>query len=345
MVCESNNIQVSSSVCHFFYGAFGLSNLGNKIIDTENQINSADNRLVSVQSKIEQHLQRIEFLRARITELQQRRQEASQRIEKLREQKNLFAEDLTGYESEQANCKKMLEEKNRTAVQLQKTIQQADKECTSLEADLEDEKSGIIDIVRMTAQLHNEVQSISVYRDNLSSQKDRLFGRAKSAREELEKLLTEKAQHKARLDDIEKVLDELQQNLDSKRKEAEEINAVLEADGRRLANSKEARSALNSELVILTDMENRREGLNSAVKKILAERANKFDYIGGILADIVAADVEYATAVEAALEGQTDTLVVNNTDRLLADIETIEKLDGRVNFICTDRIKPFVEWY
>ena len=320
-----------------------MSSLGNKIIDTENQINHADNRLVSVQSKIEQHLQRIEFLRTRITELQQRKQDAAQRIEKLNEQKNIFAEDLTRYKAEQANCEKMLEEKGRASEQLQKTIQEVNKECTSLEADLEDEKSGIIDIVRMTAQLHNEVQSISVYRDNLSSQKDRLFGRAKSAREELEKLLTEKAQHKARLDDIEKVLDELQQSLDSKRKETEEISDLLESDNKRLAHSKEARSALSSELTVLTDMENRREGLNNAVKNILAERPNKFDYVEGILADIVVADVEYATAVEAALEGQTDTLVANDTNRLLADTETIEKLDGRVNFICADKIEPFVD--
>ena len=61
---------------------------------------------------------------------------------------------------------------------------------------MEDEKSGIIDIVRRTAQLHNEVQSISVYRNNLSNQKERLASRANTTRQELEKLLTEKAQQR-----------------------------------------------------------------------------------------------------------------------------------------------------
>jgi len=78
-----------------------------------------------------------------------------------------------------------------------KAIQEINGECTALEADLEDEKSGIIDIVRRTAQLHNEVQSISVYRDNLTSQKDRLADRATTPKTELEKLLTEKAQHQS----------------------------------------------------------------------------------------------------------------------------------------------------
>jgi chromosome segregation protein len=319
-----------------------MSGLGQKITETENELNRTGNCLVAVQSKIEQNLQRIEFLRTRITELQQRKENAEKRIEKLQEQKNLFESNLKQYGVELINGEKMLEEKNRDAEQLQKAIQQIDAECACLNADLEDEKSGIIDIVRRTAQLHNEVQGICIYRNNLSSQKDRLSGRAETSQAELEKLLTEKAQHGARLGDIEKVLGELQQSLDSKHKETEEISKLIAADNKRLAQSKEERSALNSELSVLADMETKREGLNNAVKSILQSRT-KFDYVEGILAEAIAADVEYANAVEAALEGRTDALVINNTSRLMADKETIEKLKGRVNFVCTDKIEPFVD--
>ena len=321
-----------------------MSELGQRIIETENKINHTDNSVVSVQSKIEQQLQRIEFLQTRVTELEQRKGHASERVEKLREQKKLFDDDSIQYRDEQKNCEKMLEEKGEAIEQLQKSTQQITTECTLLEAELEDEKSGIIDIVRRTAQLHNEIQSTCVYRTNLSSQKDRLSSRAETAKEELEKLLTEKAQHNARLGDIEKVLGELQQNLDSKRKEAKQIDNLMAASSQRLNHSKEVRSALGSELSILTDMENRREGLNSAVKDILQKaKNNEFDYVEGVLADIIAADVEYANAVEAALEGKTDALVINNTGKLLADTKTIGKLDGRVNFICTDKTRPFTD--
>ena len=211
-----------------------MSKLGEQIIETEHKLNLANNALVSAESKIEQQLQRIEFLRARVSELQQRKESARQKIEKLQEQKSLFTANLTQYKSELTNCENMLEEKGSSVEQIQKTIQEINSDCASLEADLEDEKSGIIDIVRRTAQLHNEIQSISVYRNNLSNQKDRLAGRAQTAKSELEKLLTEKAQHKTRLDDIEKVLDELQQNLESKRKESDGIDSLLAADNKRL---------------------------------------------------------------------------------------------------------------
>jgi len=323
-----------------------ISELGEKIIDTEHKLGEMGNRLVSVQSKIEQRLQRIEFLRTRIAEAEQRKSSAAERIEKLQEQKNVFESDSAQYRVELGSCERTLDEKSREVEQIREAIGQVNAECASLEAHLEDEKSGIIDIVRRTAQLHNEIQSISVYRSNLSNQKERLAGRAERARAELEKLLTEKAQHKVRLGDIEKVLSELADNLEAKRERTEEIDALIAADNKRQAHSKEVRSALSSELTILTDMERRCEGLRAGVKNILQSRSaggGRLDYVEGVLADIIEADVEYANAAEAALEGRTDALVINSTDRLLADTETIEKLDGRVNFISLDGIEPFVD--
>jgi chromosome segregation protein len=323
-----------------------MSQLGEQIIESEHKLNLTNNALVSVESKIEQQLQRIEFLRVRISELQQRKESARQRSEKLQEQKGLFAANLAQYEGELANCEKMLEEKTASVEEVQKTIQEIDKQCISLETELEDEKSGIIDIVRRTAQLHNEIQSISVYRNNLSTQKDRLAGRAETAKAELETLLTEKAQHKTRLDDIEKVLAELQQNLESKRQKSEETGSLIAADNKRLANSKEARSALSGELTILAEMEERLEGLKAGVKSILQNRSVgniRLDCIEGTLADIVAADLEYANAVEAALEGQTDALVVTSAQGLLSNMEIIDKLEGRVNFLCLDKTEPFAD--
>jgi chromosome segregation protein len=321
-----------------------MSKLSEEKLEIEHRLNHTDNLLVSIQSKIEQHLQRVEFLRTRITELQQRRENAGQRIEKLQEQERILQGNLSQSKHELTCCEKTLEEKSRAVEQTQQAIQQITAECTSLEADLEDNKSGIIDMVRRTAQLHNEIQSISVYRNNLSNQKDRAAQRAETANAELEKLFAEKAHLKARLDDIEKLLSELHQSLDSKRKKTEETTRLLEVDNKRLAHSKEARSALRSETAVLEDMEKRYEGLNIGVKSILQNKnLNRLDYIEGLLAEIIKADLEYANAVEVALEGKTDALVVNSSEKLLADTETIEKLEGRVNFICMDTIEPLLD--
>jgi len=191
-----------------------VSRLGNEIIDKEHRLSETGNALVSIQSKIDQKIQRIDFLRSRIGELEKRRAAAEQEIERLRGQGDALKADLARHRDDLTGCDRVLAEKTESIGEIQKITREADAQLVSLEAELEDERSGIIDIVRRTAQLHNEIQSISNYRTSLSNQRDRLAGRAEVAKAELERVLTEKAQHNARLGDISHVLEELEQNLE-----------------------------------------------------------------------------------------------------------------------------------
>ncbi len=322
------------------------SRLGNEIIDKDHRLSETGNSLVAIQSKIDQKLQRVDFLRSRTVELEQRQSAASQEIERLREQGEALRADLAHHRNELAGCDRTVAERTEAIEEIQMVAREVDIRVASLEAELDDEKSGIIDIVRRTAQLHNEVQSLSTYRDTLSNQRERLAGRARTAKAELERLLTEKAQHNARLGDIARLLEDLERNLESKRQKIEEAETQITDDGKRLANSKEARSALSSELTVLTDMEHRYEGLGNAVKNILKaqkDESTRLDYVDGILAEKIGTDIEYAGAVEAALEGLTDVLLVNDTNRLLEDRETKSSLEGRVHFHSLDRVKPFAD--
>jgi len=323
-----------------------LSELGRRVIETENELNEAGNCLVAVRSKIEQHLQRIEFLRTRTVELHQRMDMATTRLERLQEQKGQLARQLRQQQAELSDGKKLYQETLQAAGEIEKAIEQMNGRCAALEAELEDEKSGIIDIVRRTAQLHNELQSICGHRSNLSNQKNRLAERAQSSRSELERLLTEKAQHQARLDDIKKVLAQLQENLKSKQEKSEQLNKQIGHNTKRLSCSRETYSALSSELTILSDMEKKREGVGNAAKTILNNRSvedGRFDYVESILADIISVDVEHAGAVEAALEAKTDALIVSSITRLMADKEAVASLEDRLHCICTDSIEPFVD--
>ncbi|MCL5282041.1 MAG: chromosome segregation protein SMC, partial [Planctomycetes bacterium] len=316
------------------------------IIDREHRLSEAGNSLVAAQSKIDQKLQRIEFLRARTAELEQRRNVAAQEIERLRAQGEALKSDLASHRDALAGCDRTVTERNEAIAEIQKVAREVDLQIGALQAELEDEKSGIIDIVRRTAQLHNEIQSLSNYRDNLANQKQRLAGRAQTVRAELERLLTEKAQHNARLGGIERVMVELDQKLESKRQEMEKTDGQIVEAGKHLVSSKEARSALSSELAVLTDMERRYEGLGNAVKSILkaqTDESRKLDYIDGILAQKIGTDVEYAGAVEAALEGRTDVLLVSDTGKLLRDRPMLSSLEGRVHFRSLDRVEPFVD--
>ncbi|NLH40704.1 MAG: chromosome segregation protein SMC [Planctomycetes bacterium] len=322
------------------------SRLGNEIIDREHRLSETGNSLVAIQSRIDQKLQRIEFCRSRIAELEQRKNTASQEIERLRSQSEALNRDAIKHRDDLTGCDRIVKERTEAIERVQKIVREMDIQLRALQAELEDEKSGIIDIVRRTAQLHNEIQSLSNYRSNLSNQKERLAGRAQTAKAELERVLTEKAQHNARLGDIAKVIEELEKNLEAKRLTIEETDRQIAENSRRLSGAKESRSALNSELSVLADMERRFEGLGNAVKNILKsqkDQSKRLDYLDGILAEKIGTEVEYAGAVEAALEGLTDVLLVEDSARLLQDQRTLSSLEGRVHFHCLDRVEPFVD--
>lgn len=320
-----------------------VSELSNELLETDSQINHWDGTLISARSRIEQQKERIGFLNHRIQELRERKKNATEQITKLTAQTRQLTAQLTSCQNNLHQVQELSETKSKELRQAEEQIAQVNRQCTELQAQLEDEKSGIIDIVRRTAQLHNEIESLSSYRDNLSGRKVRLSDKADQAQNQLSQWLTEKAQQQTKLDDIHSVLSDLQSTLDAKRSEMESVGDERGRILGQIASAKEQRSALSSELHVLNDMEARRQGLNQAIVDILCSESEKPSYVEGIIADVIIAESTYAQAVEAALEGMTDTLLVNSTGAFLNDRQLHEKLDGRIRVFCTDRIGPFCD--
>lgn len=322
-----------------------ISELAKTILEKETEMHSCDNTLIAAKSRIEQQLERIEFLKARIEEIAARKVSSAEQIEKLKAQSSEQNKELLECRQQLTDNEKVFESKNAQLDEISRLISEISRDVSGIQARLEDEKSGIIDIVRRTAHLHNEIQSMGTYRDRMSLQKERLNDRADQARRQLEEILTEKAQHKARQDDIEKVISDLQSSLDAKRSELDANDGDVAAISEELAELKQTKSGLTSERTVLSDMEAKGQGLSTSLKEILHKRTDGDDgcgFIDGIVADIISAEPEYASAIEAALAGKTDGLVVNDTAKFLADTELTTMLKGRVNVICTDRIIPFV---
>lgn len=318
--------------------------LSSALLETESHISRADNTLVAARSRIEQQTERISFLNGRTNELAERKVTALSQSSKLTEQIRELAADMERCRIELEQNQKDLSARTDQLAEAEDGLADINTRCAELQAKLEDEKSGIIDIVRRTAQLHNEIQSLNTYRDNLAGQKTRLSGRASQAEQQLAEWLTDKAQCQTKLEDILSVISQLQSTLDAKRKEMEAVGGEKSDALKALAHCKEHRSGVNSELNVLRDMESRRQGVSSVIKSVLKDRdASKTDYVEGIVADVLTAEVQYAAAVEAALEGKTDALLVNSTSRFLNDQTLRSKLDGRLSVICMDRLEPFVD--
>ncbi len=319
-----------------------LSTLAAHITEKESEINRCDSHLVSITARIEQLQQKIEFLRKTIEEAKVRKQTQEQSISQIQQRITEYESQIAKDAEELETISKNFEQKQFELETVQGTIRSINLDCAETETELQDEKTGIIDIVRKTAQLHNEIQSVNIYRNNLSGQKDRISDRIGQMKEQLENMLGGKAQNQARLNDINKVIAELQQQLESKRNQIAEIDQQAAITNEQLGKAREHRSAIQSEVKVISDMESRREGLGNSVKKILAQAQAK-PFIKGIIADIIRANPEYAIAIEAALEGKADAVVTDDIQQVVNDSMLTQQAGGRVRFVCTQNIEPFVE--
>ncbi len=324
-----------------------MSQMQGSLLESEGQIHRWDNALVAARSKIEQQMDRISVLKSRLEEMAQRKTVATEQVRTFTRQSGHLSGELAGCETQLRQTEQILESKQNALASLEEQIHGINTELNRIDADLEDEKSGIIDLVRRTAQLHNEIQSLNHYRDNLNGQKNRLNGRASAVEQQLAEFLTEKAQYQARLSDIQIVLSDLQGSLDSKRNELAALDERQVEAGERLALARAQYSGLAGERNVLGEMEAKREGLSGTLKEILQIRGDSggqsFGYIEGIVADLFSAIPDKAPIVEAALEGSTDALVVNNTGAMLGDGGLHEKWRNRVGVYCLDRVEPFVD--
>ena len=94
---------------------------------------------------------------------------------------------------------------------------------------------------------------------------------------------------------------------------------------------------------LLTDLENSMEGFNYSVKEILkASKNNRISGIYGTVAQLITVESDYTLAIETALGGALQNVIVKNEDtakRCIALLKELKK--GRATFLPVTSVKPY----
>jgi chromosome segregation protein len=105
-----------------------------------------------------------------------------------------------------------------------------------------------------------------------------------------------------------------------------------------LAKTRERRTAAAERSRVLTELENRLEGVSAGVKEVLAltkvDFAGPFRHVRGMLADLLQVDVQYARLVELALGDKAQHLVISPANGVLESLAAAPRsFQGRVGFL------------
>lgn len=291
----------------------------------------------------DQAKQRAQFAANGLRDAEQRIERDASRLEDLGQRHQQFAQDAEKFEAQA----KQLEE---TRQAMQARLQEVQDEHRGLQhtlnenrAQLEDEKQGIVQLMRQSAKLNNEIASLEAFASNLSGNQKRLDDRAASLGGQLEELLTKKDEAEKKLAEAEHLLAEENKRLEEQKEQAGAFDTQIRGLAESLGEQKSERSALQSRQSLLQEMQDNQEGVADAVKAVLAQAAEEpegpYGLVKGLLADHIETDVQHADLVEAALGEYQQALIVSGIGEICgeAGAEAVSTLAGRVTFVAIDQ--------
>jgi len=313
-----------------------------EIADLESRARALDGQIAELNAQLVACRQRDQMLAARAAELADgiatdsaRREQLEARIDSYEQQEQAHRRQL---EALTAQLDKLA---SREAALRQQAAEGA-RHVTDLRARLEDEKNGTVELLRRTAQLHNEINTHNLRRENLHTQRQRLTGRAEEITASLEDLLARRSAEQARLEEIRTVLADSQTRLDAAHARQGELEAEEDRLEEHLSRARQDHSALQSRQAVLEEMQQRHEGLGEGVRRALdAVQRGRMPFVRGVLGEFLETDLPHAEVIEAALGGAEQRLVADRLDDVLGSAPALRELlagGGGVEVICLDRI-------
>ena len=311
-----------------------------EIADGESTLTRLQERFYRVKNDIGMKEQGIRFAKETISELTAQKEGSTSEITSLRNRRETMAEEI-------AKLRQELKNEEERSIALGETIDENQERVNSLKgteetlsAELEEEKSGHIDLISENARLKNLLQSLEKGLEDLEEKSGREAreleehsGRLHSLREELATVMSgldEEANRAAALQEREASISE---ELATAEAGLDTVEASVEA-------LKEEMGSKSSRLISLKELQQGLECCSEGTRSIMSavkEKELSGSDIFGLVADHIAVPPEYEAAIEAVLGEKLQYVVVRGQQDGVAAIDHLkERASGRGTFVPLD---------
>ncbi len=311
------------------------------------EINAADAEFIQAKSEHLAHEERVESAGKRVVEQEELLERATGRHAMETRRLEESQRELAAMEESAEALQRQTQEIHERINELIQRDGALARDLTHAQAALDDEKAGIIELLRKSAQMHNEIVRLNTHRESLVGQKGRLCERDEAIAAELKVSLDQRTQLEGRIRQLDGVIAAQVRNLEEKKNEAARISEVRQRLVEELARTKEQRSALASRRELLEDLEQRMEGIGAAARELLElQRQDSppavVEHVIGLVADVFETDTAHAPLIEAALGDRAQDLVLAESRALVIHSSSFASLPGRLTTVCLDRLPPVV---
>ncbi|MFQ5494330.1 MAG: chromosome segregation protein SMC, partial [Phycisphaerae bacterium] len=311
------------------------------------EINAADSEFIRAKSERLARQERIESDDRRAAEQEALLERARQRHDLDTRRLEEARRELAEMETQAADLGQQKDDLHRRIDGLIEEDRGHARDLTRVQAEIEDEKAGIIELLRRSARMHNEVVRLHTHRESLVGRKGRLSQRDAQIAGELQVALEQRTAHQRRQRELDELIATHVAKLKQKQVQAARVGSVRQQLIDEQARVKERRSALESRRELLEDLEQRMEGVGESARRLLDQKKQSDappalrDLIG-LVADVFDTDVEHAPIIEVALGNAAQQLVLSKSRMLLDQPALFRDLPGRLTVLCLDRLPPIV---
>ncbi|TFB23239.1 chromosome segregation protein SMC [Filobacillus milosensis] len=319
------------------------------------------------ESKVEQMGQQIQSLDETIEQLQDKKLTFTQQIEQLDGQKNLLVERLKHYDESKEKLtndikesqdqidqfeldfedqEKRIELLQSSRNETKETINQIKKDIENSGVDIEEKiesmKSEYIDLLNEQAANRNQKASIEKQIEQSNHRKQRLDERFEQLLEDRQSLEEDQdAQAKEKVT-LEQQLQDLNDTISQKQNSYKQLSVEIREDEEKLHKGYRIIEQLRSKKEMLEDMKDSYSGFFYGVKSILqAKEKNEVNGVHGAVAQLIDIPNQYVTAMEIALGGQAQHIVVETDQEARQAIQYLKKTNsGRATLLPLSTIKP-----
>lgn len=315
-----------------------------KVVEMREQIAALDESINDLQTVLLHASEELEKLEGRKEVLKERKKNAKQNKEQL--EKNiqtlsLKIDELTREKAEQEEVAAALENE---AVEIEVTLVEKQNQLKlfseNIEETIESLKSDYIEILNQQATYKNELQNVEAQLGQQDHRSKRLEEDNEKYLEERRLIENKRAGILAKLSEVQKELEQQVHIFRNEQNKLENLRNQYDKQEKTLYQAYQYLQKAKSRKDMLEEMEDDYSGFFQGVKEILKARDSKLSGIEGAIAELIQVPKEYEVAIETALGGAMQHVVVANEESGRQAIQYLKKNSfGRATFLPLNVIK------
>ncbi|OIJ13195.1 chromosome segregation protein SMC [Anaerobacillus alkalilacustris] len=304
----------------------------------DESINELQDILLSTSEQLEKNEGQKEVLKERKKNYHQTKESFLKKLEVLKEKKEQIEDSLTVETKELQNFKEKLFNNKKRLDQEQKLLSSLEED---IETELERMKADYIEVLNEQASIRNEVRYLEEQLRQRKHKSEHLDQNNLSLLEQRETLLKKEMLLKEELQNKEQCLENHIHKFRKSNRDLETINSEYQKKETQYYQALNHLQQISSRKEVLEEMQADFSGFFQGVKEVLKARGNILSGIEGAVAEIIVVPEHVEQAVETALGGAMQHIVVNTEENARSAIQFLKaRRFGRATFLPLSVIKP-----